>query len=428
VAPPLVKGRALLQRRVAGIVFLAVLGMLVQSSIWIYQKKFTPVVEVSLQAGRAGNQLSTHADVKIRGVVVGEVREVRSTGDGAVLRLALQPERATLVPREVKAQLLPKTLFGEKEVVLVATGAVSGDHLRDGDVITQDRSSTALETETALNNALPVLRALQPEKLSLALSALSQAVRDRGDLLGANFAANAAYFRALNPKVPTIGDDFGGLADLVDTVSTATPDLLAVLDNFAASSRSLVEEKAALDAFLRRTSDFASTARTFVAQNEARLEALANDSLPSLQLYDQFSSMYACMLNRIAFAEIEGERVFGGAQPGLHITIEVTRDAGGFAPGDEPQYKEGRNFACFGLGTTPIRPFPEFANAQDGYHDDEPAKDAGEGPGGCCQKGARSWYGPVAAPAAASPSRSLPMPRRTSVLDALLLAPILGNG
>ena len=424
MAPPLVKGRALFRRRVAGVVFLIVLGLLVQTSIWIYQKKFTPVVDVTLQTDRAGNQLSEHADVKLRGLVVGEVREIRSTSEGAVLELALKPERAKRVPRDVTAQLLPKTLFGEKEVVLVAK-SLGGDYLRDGDVITQDRSETAIETETALNNALPVLRALNPEKLSLALNALSEAVRDRGDKLGANLAANAAYFRRINPQVPTMGEDFAGLADLADTVSTASPDLLTVLDNFAASSRSLVQEQAQLDAFLRRTSDFASTAQAFVAQNERRLTALARDSRAPLQLYARYSNFYACMLNRIAFQEIEGERVFGGAQTGLHITVEVIEDQGGYVPGDEPQYKEKRNFKCFGLGKKPIIPFPEFANAQDGYRDDAPAKDAGEGPGGCCEKA--GWFGPVAESSNA-PARRLSLPRGTTVLDALLLAPITGSG
>lgn len=425
MAPPLVKGRALVRRRIAGVVFLAVLGLLVQTTVWMYQKKFTPVVEVSLETGRAGNQLSTHADVKIRGVLVGEVRDIRSRGEGAVLTLALKPDRAKIVPRDVRAQLLPKTLFGEKEVVLV-DGTPGGDHLRDGDVITQDRSATALETETAFNNALPVLRALKPEKLSLALNALSEAVRDRGDKLGANLAANAAYFRQLNPKVPDIGEDLGGLADLADTISTATPDLLTVLDNFAASSRSLVDQREELDAFLARTGDFADTTRGFVARNEARLKALADDSLPSLQLFARHSPTYACLLNRIAFAEIEGERVFGKAQPGLHITVEVIEDQGGYAPGDEPQYKETRRFGCFGLGDKPIIPFPEFANAQDGYRDSDPAKDAGQGPGGCCQKGA-SWYGPVATPERERATRSFRLPRSTTVLDALLLAPVMGS-
>ncbi len=183
MAPPLVKGRALLRRRIAGIVFLVVIALLVQLSVALYQKRFTATVDIALETDRAGNQLSVHADVKVRGVIVGEVRKIRSSGQGAVLDLSLNRDKAELVPTNVTARLLPKTLFGEKEVSLVVP-ADPGPPIRSGDRITQDRSSTALETERALNDLLPVLRALDPQSVSSALNALSTALRDRGDRLG----------------------------------------------------------------------------------------------------------------------------------------------------------------------------------------------------------------------------------------------------
>ena len=429
MAPPLVKGRALLRRRVAGILFLVVIALLVQTTVWLYQKRFTPVVKVALQTDHVGNQLSTHADVKIRGILVGEVRKVRSTGDGATLDLALQPGKVHLIPRNVEAQLLPKTLFGEKEVVLVLPPQPSSEHVRSGDVISQDRSSTALETQTALTNTLPLLKTLQPEQLSLVLNSLSTALRDRGDRLGASLANQASYLRRLNPSVPTMGEDLQGLADLADNLATASPDLLKSLDNFAFSSRSVVVERAALETFLQRTSDFASTSRTFVAQNERQLTALAKDSVPSLQLYARYSNIYPCMLRTIAFQEIEGERVFGGAQPGLHITIEVTEDHGGYATGDEPRYKENRNFGCFGLEGRRIVPMPEYANAQDGYRDSDPPADPGKGPGGCCQAGAsRAWFPAVTSNPSQTVVRRQQLPAGTTPLDALLLGVLAGSG
>lgn len=426
MAPPLVKGRALARRRVSGVVFLVVIGLLGQTAVWLYQKRFVDVVEVSLDTDRAGSQLSVHADVKIRGLVVGEVRSIRSRGDTATLELALDPDKAAQVPKDVRAQLLPKTLFGEKQVVLVAEGATSGVAIEDGDVITQDRSSTALETETALNNLLPLLKTLRPQELSTFLSALSTALRGRGDQLGGNLALAQAYLARLNPALPAAGGDFRGLADLADNLTETSPHLLAELDNLAASSRSLVEERAELDAFLASTDELAGTARAFVRDNEGRLVALARDSVAPLELYARYSNVYPCLLDRLAFAEIEGERVFGGAQPGLHITIEATRDHGGYDPGDEPQYKEGRNFGCFGLGKTPVRPFPAYANSQDGYDDEEPAEDPHEGPGGCCD--AATWVPQVAASPRADTGRSRAFPSGTTELEALLLAPVTGFG
>ena len=65
----------------------------------LYNKAFTDVVDVTLQADRIGNQLSPPADVKLRGLVVGTVREVSSTGDGATIELALDPDKVGLIPQ-----------------------------------------------------------------------------------------------------------------------------------------------------------------------------------------------------------------------------------------------------------------------------------------------------------------------------------------
>ena len=46
------------------------------------------------------------------------MREIDSNGDGATLSLAINPAQAQLIPANVTARILPKTLFGEKYVAL----------------------------------------------------------------------------------------------------------------------------------------------------------------------------------------------------------------------------------------------------------------------------------------------------------------------
>ena len=65
---------AVVKRRLSGVLFLGVLIGLVAMSVLLYNKAFTPVVEVTLRASTAGNQLSAPTDVKLRGLIVGEVR------------------------------------------------------------------------------------------------------------------------------------------------------------------------------------------------------------------------------------------------------------------------------------------------------------------------------------------------------------------
>lgn len=420
MSAPIVQGRALLRQRLVGLVFLVVIALLVQLSIAIYQKKFTTVADVTLLTDRAGNQLSVHADVKIRGLVVGEVRKITSNGSRARIDLALKPEELAKIPKNVEARLLPKTLFGEKEVSLVIPDLPQGE-IADGDTITQDRSSTALETEEALNNLLPVLQSLKPEQLSITLNALSEALRGRGDRLGSNLALNAAYLRKLNPSLPTLARDMQGLADFTNSFANATPDFLQTIDNFSFSSRALVEERANLNAFLESTRGFATSATSIVRDNERNLIALARDSKAPLQLFASYSNFYPCLLRTLAFQNIEGERVFGGAQPGLHITLEQTRDKGPYSPGDEPKYLEDFNPGCYGLEGKPIIPFPSYYNPDDGYDDGAPPDSPGAGPG---TSNAAFLTPLIGTPEAV---RTPALPRGLTALDALLIGPMLDS-
>src|SRR5687767_14059968 len=97
---------ATLSRRLAGFAFLAILLLLVWFVVARYQGRFTPAAMVVVETDNAGNNLHPRAEVKARGVVVGEVRRITSTGDGARLELALRPDQFRLLPADVSAQLL----------------------------------------------------------------------------------------------------------------------------------------------------------------------------------------------------------------------------------------------------------------------------------------------------------------------------------
>jgi virulence factor Mce-like protein len=358
---------ALVKLRLSGVAFIVVLAMLVSLTVLLYQKAFTPVANVTLKADRIGNQLSAPADVKLRGLIVGEVRGVSSNGDGADIELALQPSKMPLIPKNVLAQLLPKTLFGEKFVELVLPEEPSEEHLRDGDVIPQDRSTTALETERVIDDLLPLLQSLKPADLSLALNATSSALRGRGDKIGRNLELVDSYFRQLNPELPKLLEDFRGLADLTQNYADAAPDLLRVVDNFAAVGRNTVDQKQELATFLASTTTFASTAESFLRDNEQRLITLASASRPALEVYQRYAPEFPCMAQGLTAWQPRVERSFGGLQPGLHITLEVARDNGGYVTADRPQFRDDRGPQCYGL-PKPKVPAPDI-NYRDGYKD-----------------------------------------------------------
>ena len=74
------------RRRLAGLAFLLVIAMLAWLSLALYEKPFTPVAMVTLYTSSAGNEMHPGAQVMVRGVQVGEVRQVSANGSGARLQ------------------------------------------------------------------------------------------------------------------------------------------------------------------------------------------------------------------------------------------------------------------------------------------------------------------------------------------------------
>src|SRR3954471_1004740 len=95
---------------VAGVAFLTVIALLVALSIAVYEKKFDRVTMVTIHADRAGLQLARFGDVRINGVLVGQVRSVGEDGKEAVIRVAIDPDEAKDIPANVRVQIIPTTL------------------------------------------------------------------------------------------------------------------------------------------------------------------------------------------------------------------------------------------------------------------------------------------------------------------------------
>src|SRR3954463_7598883 len=132
-----------------GLVLVLVLSALVWLSIAMFNQQFTSTTPVSLHISRAGLQLLPGSDVKVRGLIVGSVDQITSNGDGADIKLRLQPDQAKRLPANVSARLVPKTIFGEKYVDLVLPSRPQGS-LAQVSVIPEDRTKPALEINQAL--------------------------------------------------------------------------------------------------------------------------------------------------------------------------------------------------------------------------------------------------------------------------------------
>ncbi|WP_443071564.1 MCE family protein [Streptomyces sp. WMMC940] len=333
--------------RINGIVFIAVLGLLLSLSVAVYRKAFTPVVRVTLETGTLGNQLEPQADVKLRGLLVGEVRGVRADGEKASLDLALNPEHVPRIPSDVRARLLPKTLFGEKYVDLVPPGGTRARAIRAGDVITQDRTAVGIEVQQLMNDLLPLLRTVRPAELNATLTAFSTALEGRGDRIGANLARVEDYLRRLNPHMPSLQEDISRFADVAEVYGDAAPDLMRILRNTLTTSRTVVEKREQLAALFTSTTGAANTANGFLDDNGERLITLGRVSRPTLALFARYSPEYPCLLDGLVRQEAASAQTFRGGK--MRITLEFVHPRPGYRPGEEPRWGERSGPDCHGM-------------------------------------------------------------------------------
>ncbi|HEX8095652.1 MCE family protein [Jatrophihabitans sp.] len=360
-------GARKLKTRLAGLVFLTVLAGLVSLSIAAYQQVFTKATMVTLDTDHTGAQLQLQSDVKLRGIVVGTVRDISTYNvparDGrqpetrARLRMALNPSRAKLIPVGASALLLPKTLFGERYVALQVPNGLQGAKarpVRSGDTISAGRD--AIEVERVLDDLYPVLLALHPQDLKAMLTALATALQGRGKQLGDNLAAFNRYLLAFNPKVPTLVDDLDKLGQVASLYDDAAPDLLASLNNLQTTNQTITRRPQALDQLLTAATSTSNEIDSFLNADGNYLIELAASSSKILRVLADFSPEYPCLAQGLAGLEPRLEDTFGGKQPGLHITLEFVNSRGKYVPGNEPR-QVGGTAQCYGL-PHPAQPFP----------------------------------------------------------------------
>ena len=362
-----------------GGILLAVVAGLVALSVLFFQQAFTSFDHVTVHVQRAGLQLLPGSDVKVRGLIVGDVERITSDGDGADLELRLDPSQAKRIPRNVTVRMLPKTVFGEKYVDLVLPSQPEG-HLADGAVIDVDQTRTSVEIDQALNDLLPVLRTVSPVELNHTLTALGSSLNGRGEQLGQTIEQFDRYLRGFNPQLPQLHHDFAALGNVTRTYAAAADPLIHTLGNVTVTSDTIVAEHAALLRFLTDVATAADNTRDLLATNAHNLIAANRYARPVLHLLARYSPEFPCFFR--GYAKLV-PRIHNAVPktPGLnhaaHVVVEFVPSYPTYSnPIDLPEFKDKRGPSCYGLPNPPMS-LPVI-HYKDGTQDDPRFANQGE--------------------------------------------------
>lgn len=346
------------------LVLIGIVGGFVALCVGAANEAFTPYARVMLSADRAGLQMFSGNRVQMRGVDVGKVESVALAEDGESVDIALDidPSLLGMIPANVGVTLNQLTAFGQKSVALVEPTQPAVRTLAAGDLLSTGRVS--VEVDNLFENLTTVLDTAQPAKVNAVLGSMAQALDGRGEELGDTAVRLADYLRKFNETLPTLERDFAKGADTANVYADIAPDLGEVLSNFSTTSRTIVEQQAQVDGFLYQVTRAARIGQDFFAVNGDGLIETVRTALPTTDLLQEYSPMFACFLQGVDHSNRRAEKFFGGEGQVAAISGNVAFEPGEEVyrnPTDLPEIDNARGPDCYGLPDLDGRAVPNSA-------------------------------------------------------------------
>lgn len=265
---------------------------------------FDDVYELTARFSNAGQGLIKDSDVKVRGVNVGEVKEVDLDDRGrALVTLRLQADEK--IPVDARAVVRPKTLFGEKFVDIETDpeSEQDGPFLSDGDEIGDTVGS--FELEQVLVGAEEVLASVKPADLAVILDTLAGSVDGQEEKIRRqidNWSKVARVFAEHDADTRQFLDDFETLAGALDR---AGDDVVVLARELNRALPPLNARRDTLDDLLDDTADVARHLAEVFERVQPTLEKMVTEGGKTIQtLHDHREQVPKLVVSLRDFAQV----------------------------------------------------------------------------------------------------------------------------
>ncbi|QHE68991.1 MCE family protein [Rhodococcus sp. WAY2] len=304
-----------------GVAFLSVLAVVAVFVALQFRGTFVRSVDVVLLTPRSGLSLEPGARVKMLDVQVGRIAKVEETDGYARVEVHLFPDQVDAVPDNVLATIDSTSVFGAKYINLVRPTQPSTRHIDTGDTI--DSREITPELNTLFERLTTVLRAVSPQDLNATLTAIADAVRDRGARIGGTLERADSYSSALRPSLEHLQRDLRVTADVAHIYADAAPSLLDTVESLTTTGSTIVEQADDLDRFLLAAVDFGDSGSTLLDHNRAAVAGLLRDLVPTTGLLGDYSPEFPCFFQGLDEARAAVETAIGGTVPGINVSGTV---------------------------------------------------------------------------------------------------------
>jgi phospholipid/cholesterol/gamma-HCH transport system substrate-binding protein len=342
--------------RIAAAILAAILVTATVFTYLAYTAAFTSTDTVTVTSPRAGLVMESDAKVKYRGIQIGEVKKIEYAGDLAKLTLAIASNQMRWIPANAIVHIGGTTIFGAKSVEFLPPENPVGTSLTNGAQV--EASAVQLEVNTLFQTLTDVLHKIDPINLNATLSALAEGLRGHGDDVGATLSGLNYYLQQLNPKLPTLQEDFKKTGVVANIYGDAGPDLTRIVDNVPAINNTIVDEQDNLNATLLAATGLANNGTaTLQPAAENYIAAIQRLRAP-LKVAGDYSPEIGCVLKGTAQAVDRFAPVIGGIRPGLFVASNFLPGAPAYTyPESLPIVNASGGPNCRGLPDVPSKQY-----------------------------------------------------------------------
>ena len=225
--------------------------------------------------------LVTGQDVRIAGVRVGEVTDVRVAADRVSAEVDFQVLKTSVLTEGTEATIKYRNLVGQRYLALTQE-AGSARPLLDGARIPKDRTHEALDLTVLFNGFKPLFAALSPKDVNELSSLLIQTLQGEGGDIDTLLAKTASLTSAIADRDAVIGRTVDNLNTVLGTVQAHDEQLLSLIDQLQRFTSGLAADREAIggalsgiNALTAETADLLVTTRPVIKDDVAQLKTLA---------------------------------------------------------------------------------------------------------------------------------------------------------
>jgi phospholipid/cholesterol/gamma-HCH transport system substrate-binding protein len=186
-------------------------------------------------------------DIRIAGVQVGEVRDIKVKGDGskAVAEVTFTVDDDQRLASTTQAAIRFRNLVGQRYIALTE-GAGSPDPLREGGTIPLSRTQPALDLTVLFNGFKPLFAALSPQDVNQLAYEIIQVLQGEAGTVESLLAHTASLTSTLADRDKVIGDLIDNLNVVLGTVSDRDEKLALLISELQRFVSGLSEDRKAI--------------------------------------------------------------------------------------------------------------------------------------------------------------------------------------